>query len=107
MSSISPGFMAMIVTPCASFRSKFAAAFHEIREPRFMGIAQLLNRQRDEIADDERRSPDRAETAEGNAATFCIDADEIGDIGRQRQDVARLILAEEQRMRRTLAFAQI
>ena len=66
--------------------------------PKNMGIAQLLNRQRDEIADDERRSSDRAETAEGDAGAFGIGANEICDVRRHRQHVARLILAEEQRM---------
>src|SRR5689334_15390221 len=107
MSSMSPGFMAMIVTPCTLFRSdKLAAAIHEIREPRFMCIAQLLNRQCNQIVDDEGIVLDCAEAAEGHAGAFCVGTDEIGDITRNRQNVTRLILAEEQGMGRTLAFAE-
>ena len=71
-----------------------------------MGIAQLLNWQRNQIVDDEGIALDSAEAAEGHACAFCVGADEIGDVGRNRQHVTRLILTEEQGMRSTLAFAE-
>jgi len=59
-----------------------------------MGVAQLLNRQRQQIVNHEAFTFDSAEAAERYTRTFGVGADEIGNIRWHRQHVAGLIFAE-------------
>ena len=72
-----------------------------------MGFTQLFNWQREKIIDDESLPADHAETTEWNPGSFCVGAEEIRHVLRHSKNITRLVFAEEDRMRRSSAFAEI